>query len=74
MIKRVGNFIKSFKNHLQKGSKKTDFEVMKERRKICKLCEYNKLDVFKRETCVICGCDIILKTQWKEQTCPINKW
>lgn len=46
-----------------------DPEITMDRRDICKRCEYRML-----YNCRICGCNIYLKTQLRDEKCPINKW
>lgn len=41
----------------------------KERRKICKSCDKNKLGV-----CTMCGCPIAMKPRVKDEYCDLGKW
>lgn len=56
-------------------------EVKKRRREICEGCDRKraKFKLFgitfcKRPQCVVCLCDINLKTSIKVASCPIGKW
>ena len=51
-----------------------DYELSKERLEICKSCEFFNNKNEKLIRCNKCGCLLNIKTLFKSQSCPINKW
>ena len=58
-------------------------EIAKERDQICRECpmnsdlqkKLNKYKTFRPDFhCVVCGCDLHLKTRALSQECPLGKW
>jgi hypothetical protein len=58
-------------------------QIAQDRNKICKGCsmnsdhqkKFNKYKTFRPDFhCVVCGCDLHLKTRALSQECPLGKW
>ncbi len=50
-----------------------DPKLSEQRLEICRKCDFfeNNLKIFR---CSKCGCLLQIKTLFKSQSCPINKW
>lgn len=64
------NLMSAAVSHLRSGWSKCPPEQSAERYNICKSCEKLRDD----GRCAICGCFMDIKSTWKEQKCPIEKW
>lgn len=47
----------------------TEDNIIKERLNICYSCKF-----LKENTCMACGCDILIKTSAKIEKCPKKYW
>lgn len=65
------NFGKAVVSHVSSGMPKASQEEKGGRLALCIICpHYNQ----KSDTCKLCGCNLSVKTGWKDQHCPIGKW
>lgn len=77
MIAKIYKFIKSFIQHIYRGSPKSSQKLIDKRYKICLDCDKINKD---KSICLVCGCNInnqpilLNKLAWADQKCPINKW
>jgi hypothetical protein len=71
IFQKIKNFGKAAAQHIIKGMPTASPEQQEARLVICRKCEYDL-----EGTCGVCGCNLKLKTQWAEQSCPLNppKW
>jgi hypothetical protein len=53
------------------GTEALDPEQINQRFSICTNCEFFHSS---SKRCIKCGCNLLLKTAWKSQSCPIGKW
>lgn len=67
---RIKNFLKALIDHIKTGLRKSSKREQNKRMRICNNCEYQN----EKKECTICGCYLPMKTAWKEQKCPENKW
>jgi DNA-directed RNA polymerase subunit RPC12/RpoP len=72
---KIKNFVGSLYGHLSNGMETVPQEIINDRYKICKDCEF-----FKESTCTKCGCPLlrdrvfISKLAWASEKCPVGKW
>lgn len=59
------------KNKLKGVDDKVPEQVKQNRLAICNACP--KLNQFLK-TCKVCGCNVNLKSQYREESCPEGKW
>ena len=69
--KLVWQFATELTTHVKNGLENVDPTTFKTRMSICMECE-NYLN----GRCIVCGCNMKLKTKWKTSKCPLHppKW
>jgi hypothetical protein len=77
LFERVATFAGAVAQHVAAGGPKASPEQVEARLAICRGCEFYEAE---RVRCLKCGCylagDLMGKTSWAEQSCPLDppKW
>jgi hypothetical protein len=69
LARQAVNFIGAVASHVAAGMPTAPPEQQEQRLAICQACEN-----YRDGTCLVCGCNLRIKTGWTDQGCPIGKW
>lgn len=71
IYRKIPRFFKSLYKHILDMFRHVKKTEAKRRMDICKECPFFNS---KNSTCNNCGCYLPMKTKWKSEHCPIEKW
>jgi hypothetical protein len=71
LVSKGISFGKALVSHALAGFPKCSETDYHKRMEICNQCElFNR----EKQSCLKCGCRMLIKAEWKDAKCPLNKW